>query len=197
MIASLNLNEFLKIMGVHMAITTDLSIKYYDHWMSSLASSSQAFKNYDKEKGFKEFRLVYPTFQNKVYEQLWIKRGSPQGILDYGKHSFHDQFGHSSTLIEKAGAIDSFFAAEKTRKAGIAQRLAVNDGGYVYDYGRRQYRWDPMHRTPNDMFRDQEKFKEVTDPLLNNDDPDIAIKRGIFFAGFIGAIVFVLATTRH
>ncbi len=82
-----------------------------------LNSSSEAFKSNDRERGFKEFQYVPTAFQNNVYEQLWINRGQPQGNLFYGQHSFHDQYNHSSTLPEKAEAIDKFVASIQKQQA--------------------------------------------------------------------------------
>lgn len=84
----------------------DSTSPFYSFSLKALHYSSEAFRAGDKERGFETFKCVFPAFQYKVYKQLWIDKGSPEGCFEYGRDAFHDENGYSSTVAEKAVAID-------------------------------------------------------------------------------------------
>ena len=107
-----------------------------------LISSSEAFKEQSQtssvdqflnssRKGFSDFSKVNPTYQNKVYAQIWISRNKPQGNPEYGRQTFHDTNGHFSTAKEKAEAIDKYLSSVgKKHLSGSGENVRLNARGY-------------------------------------------------------------------
>lgn len=83
----------------------------------SLGWASDRFKEGNRTRGFEHFHQAFRPHQNKVYEQIWIDRGRPQGNAKYVRQTFHDTDGLSSTMQEKAAAIDRFLSSNPLLEA--------------------------------------------------------------------------------
>lgn len=73
-----------------------------------LYSSAEAFNSGNEQLGIQNFRSVKEVHKGKVYEQLWVDRGRPQGNFHYGEQAFNETNGLYSTNYEKAMAINSY-----------------------------------------------------------------------------------------
>ena len=76
-----------------------------------LHKSLEAFNEGNKGIGLIIFGLLHSQsleHAHKVYGFLWIIKGKPSGIPEYGRYSFHDINGLSSTAREKAKAISQY-----------------------------------------------------------------------------------------
>ncbi|MBS0651394.1 MAG: hypothetical protein JSR93_09555 [Verrucomicrobia bacterium] len=82
-----------------------------------LRASAFIFNQEKIEEGKRVFALVCREPHNDewgVYHFLWIVKGSPAGIRDYGRICFHDIHGISSSGREKALAIHRHLTARGT-----------------------------------------------------------------------------------
>jgi hypothetical protein len=117
------------------------AIDPYRYSVNMLNSSSQAFKNYDKQKGFEDFKYVYPSHQHKVYEQIWVDRGMPQGNPEYGNQTFNDTNGLSSTMQEKAEAIDGYLRSVGERRVEAEEESQNPRNNVMRNYSGYSYTW--------------------------------------------------------
>jgi hypothetical protein len=139
-----------------MGVRLDPSSVIYNTSMGFLSSSSEAFKQGNVHKGFDDFKLVFPTFQNKVYEQIWVNRERPLGNGEYGRHTFHNEHRLYSNPQEKAEAIDRYLlsmSAQNANDPGIEQRLAVNEG-YEYTWVNGNCELHPRGYPPSIKIRE-------------------------------------------
>lgn len=51
--------------------------------------------------------------ENDIYGQMWNIKGRPQNMPEYGRLCFNDGNGFSSTLREKASAIDAYLRSKE------------------------------------------------------------------------------------
>lgn len=80
-------------------------------------------------EGKRIFSLVCTEGDDKVrgvYYFIWVFRGSPIGISDYGKWSFHDQNGLSSLGQEKAQAIHYYLITQRQSPVYLPE-LSMNN----------------------------------------------------------------------
>ena len=112
--------------------------------------ASDFFRCGNADEGKRFFKLVCSKphdIEYKVYQKLWrIKSGVPQGDPEFGRKTFHDRDGLSSSLEEKAQAIDrvlrSFDRNELTSQENqIHKNLWINHGMPQFDlqYGRHAF----------------------------------------------------------
>lgn len=67
--------------------------------------ASRLFLHNSEQTGFSVFNQTQKTLKNRVFEELWIIRGSPQGNPLYGEEAFLHTRGGFSTAKLKARAI--------------------------------------------------------------------------------------------
>lgn len=70
--------------------------------------TSELFSAGRRENGLELFARVGDGPKHQVYGKLWLIRGSPPGIDRFGERAFNDSSGYSSSLGEKAQAINHY-----------------------------------------------------------------------------------------
>lgn len=71
-----------------------------------LSFSSAEFRENNETKAYVAFSAAPDYQKNKVYEQIWVDKGTPAGDPQYGQHAFYNQFGYRTLPHERAKAID-------------------------------------------------------------------------------------------
>jgi hypothetical protein len=168
--------------------------------LKTLNLSSNSFKSNDAHNGFMYFDSCLPHDRNKVYEQIWIDRGMPQGNPEYGRHTFRDEYDHYSTMQEKAIAIDRYVESEISSRVleqeRQAARLFQNSNRSSYEWTHRNGEWNchpvgyPPHLDP-----DKIKFPPI---VKEGDNPSTADGRVAgCIIGAIGSIALFAIFLAH
>lgn len=131
-----------------------------DPVITSLHQSSESFRRNDVEEGKQKFQSICgkSDIENKIYWQMWIVKGRPSNVCyEFGRNSFWDAHGYSSTATEKALAIDAYLESQALRESANKARVEYD---YEYDANRMEIvprqrvineitdeQWDNIHRT--------------------------------------------------
>jgi hypothetical protein len=158
--------------------------KYY------LETASHKFHDNNRDEGFNNFQLVSIPSQHKVYEQIWIDRGTPEGDLQYGEHAFKDCCGQYSSNREKAESIDRYVS--KVNQNIESENMRMNANGGYDPSGCIAHRSAPHIYTPEGRFTSQynDKVQKDIEDFGKNMPPVPPEYENATRVAVIGAMVF-------
>lgn len=165
-----------------------------------LSQASEQFKkgNYYIGQGFFSAVCHEPRdAEHGVYHSLWTIKGKPSNIFDYGRNSFHDANGLSSTALEKAAAIDQYLKSKGITfpilkiEDQFRNSAAVNHmGDYhwvanVRGSGYGDHGIHVEHRPEANFYKMKKKCDKA---CLQADDPASKMLLCGIFTGLFGAV---------
>ncbi len=157
---------------------------FNDSSVNFLGSSREAFRNGNRGEGFKNFCLVSPQDQHKVYEPIWVDRNRPKGNLEFGRQSFHDTNGLYSTVQEKAEAINKYLI-----NLEYLQRLVAQQGYKDFCWSHRDgWQYADNYANDNPLSPVKPTSMKETDfsDLPKPDCGENNKKAGLIFLGVVG-----------